>query len=99
MHMCVCACVRAHTCVLMRVCMRTCVHAHSCVCVCMCVHVQLHACTVACMYMCMHVHACACACMWVPVGVWMRVSYYTGDHQNLFVIFLMYGYVSLSANN
>ena len=67
-----------------------CVHARVCVC--------MHVCACTCACMCVHVRACACgvgACGCVRACL----SYYTGDHQDLFVIFLMYSYVSLSAND
>ena len=99
--------VSVHACVTVkgRVCMwvgvwvflNACVRARMCAC--MCVHVR------ACACMCVHVCACMCVCVLLRVGVGACgcvhacLSYYTGDHQNLFVIFLMYSYVSLSAND
>ena len=49
--------------------------------------------------MCVHVGVGACGCGGGGTCVSACLSYYTGNHQNLFVIFLMYDYVSLSAND
>ena len=45
----------------------------------------------------MRVGVGACGCVYMCVGACL--SYYTDDHQNLFVIFLMHGYTSSSPND